>query len=464
MKMKTKTKIFAFLITLLLTQQVLGQTTYSNCTIDDVYSQNGEFYIQTIPFDNIEQTTTGKSIVCKSDKTLLYEIPRHFENSYDRMIFLSNDGKTIVYIQNREYYWKGVNYNCIEIYKNGFLFKQFKLNDLITCDSNNEDCFLFYNGAIDSVKWKSGKKEIVYKKTATNLEKTATEKPIFINNDTIYIFTKTNEIVKIDLTTTKITKSVFSEISEEWLKSIKPIKFEYEEFKASSLYGLPNLSNGNPIEKGIANEFNMSIFPEFKKNSDKYKRYSIKIQIIVDTNGNAVIDEIENYSDLSEEKIKSFIESHKFETNSIPIVTEKWRFDGWIELMNKSKRLSKKEKKIEEIKEDEAYKKRIIADTIEGIYIPKNLEECFIQLDKILKPKDIETIKNLKSKDDMSNYHFGLGLWIRNNWGLWGGSRLQIYFFNKGVNHPDNMSGIILEYYYEWLHNENENWKNFENK
>jgi hypothetical protein len=43
--------------------------------------------------------------------------------------------------------------------------------------------------------------------------------------------------------------------------------------------------------------------------------------------------------------------------------------------------------------------------------------------------------------------HIGLGLRIRNEWGLWSGSRLAVCFRNLGINHPDDMSGIVLESY-----------------
>ena len=125
---------------------------------------------------------------------------------------------------------------------------------------------------------------------------------------------------------------------------------------------------------------------------------------------------------------------------------------------------AKREKQLEIIEEREAYKRRIIADSINGVYIPKNLEECFLELNKLLKPKDVQAIKSLKSKDELSSYHLGLGMWLRNNWGLWGGSRLQQYFFEKEIEHPDNMSGIILNYYFDWLNGINEGWQTFENK
>jgi len=42
-------------------------------------------------------------------------------------------------------------------------------------------------------------------------------------------------------------------------------------------------------------------------------------------------------------------------------------------------------------------------------------------------------------------------MWMRNNWGLWRGSRLSKYFNEMGVFHPDDMSGIILVSYHRYL-------------
>ena len=53
-------------------------------------------------------------------------------------------------------------------------------------------------------------------------------------------------------------------------------------------------------------------------------------------------------------------------------------------------------------------------------------------------------------------------MWLRNNWGLWSGSRLERYFYARGVYHPDNMSGAILEYYYDYLHGVDSAWRAFD--
>lgn len=49
--------------------------------------------------------------------------------------------------------------------------------------------------------------------------------------------------------------------------------------------------------------------------------------------------------------------------------------------------------------------------------------------------------------------HFGFGLWMRNNWGLWRKSRLWLYFYDKGVSHPDHISSLITGMYHRKITN-----------
>jgi len=88
------------------------------------------------------------------------------------------------------------------------------------------------------------------------------------------------------------------------------------------------------------------------------------------------------------------------------------------------------------------------------VYIPRDLEDCFAELKKMLPKKLIKKIKDGK-ESDMIQYHLNLGMWVRNNWGLWKGSRLKSYFEKLGIHHPDDMSGIILDSFYRHLNNEN---------
>ncbi|SYZ74492.1 hypothetical protein TRIP_C90120 [Candidatus Zixiibacteriota bacterium] len=84
-------------------------------------------------------------------------------------------------------------------------------------------------------------------------------------------------------------------------------------------------------------------------------------------------------------------------------------------------------------------------------YIPVDLSDCLTQLDKTLSQEVHDTLMAW-DEEDLWKAHFRLGMWIRNNWGLWGRSRLSNWFNAQGIKHPDDMSNIILTSYWRYLH------------
>lgn len=82
--------------------------------------------------------------------------------------------------------------------------------------------------------------------------------------------------------------------------------------------------------------------------------------------------------------------------------------------------------------------------------IPETLDECFVELAKVLSLEEIEVMR-VGTEDDMSLYHHGLGRWLRNNWGLWAGGNLRDWFDEQGVHHADDMSAIILNSFWRFL-------------
>lgn len=96
-------------------------------------------------------------------------------------------------------------------------------------------------------------------------------------------------------------------------------------------------------------------------------------------------------------------------------------------------------------------KENFTADSLSGIYIPKDLEDCFKQIDSFWSDSTKLKAKSWTEDEFTGKTHFGLGMWMRNNWQLWGGSRLSKYFNDKGIYHPDDMSGIILDSYHRYL-------------
>lgn len=96
-----------------------------------------------------------------------------------------------------------------------------------------------------------------------------------------------------------------------------------------------------------------------------------------------------------------------------------------------------------------------------GFYKPENLIECFKILDEVLDKKSKDKFKN-KDSGYMVLQHFGTGLWIRNQFGLWNKeSPLYKYFLKKLLFfHPDDVSSLIMNTYSKYLNNEIDDFEN----
>ena len=87
-----------------------------------------------------------------------------------------------------------------------------------------------------------------------------------------------------------------------------------------------------------------------------------------------------------------------------------------------------------------------------AIKIPHTKNEAFAQLDAMLSEEDKNAIMN----GDPFEFHFSLGMWIRNNWiyeqeeedvkRLAKAFRTEMLFFEA-----DNLSEKIIEYYQRYL-------------
>lgn len=87
------------------------------------------------------------------------------------------------------------------------------------------------------------------------------------------------------------------------------------------------------------------------------------------------------------------------------------------------------------------------------IPIPRTLEETVPALDKMLNAEDrasLQTGDREKRYRVATQLHHSLGQHLRNEWGLWTHSPLARHFREvHGIEHPDDMSGKILDHYAE---------------
>lgn len=450
----------------------VGQTISSHIEIITTYSQDEKFYLKSIPYDNESPSLRGKTSVYKTDSaTPLYEFDRGFDSVGKNELILSNNGEVIFYLINWGAEEEKEGLKSITIYKKGKIFKSFTKAQITGCDENKERCDLIYSNFDEVVdKAKSGFGTRNYKKAFKNgvdeKERFLSDYPIFSYEDTVYLIDSKKRIHLFDLKEGNYLDSdSFNNIFERIKNKGRVNKTKAEILEAPYYSDFPKLKNGKNTFESLAINLGMKMASIVGTKDDPYKIYRFAVSGMISKDGSFELEKIDIDEELPKEKIIEFFKINKFDTSSAPKELDKWYIsDEYFYFRNKDDILARQEKQLEEIKEREALKSRLTAERINNIYIPKNLEESFLELDKLLKEIDKKEMQSLKKRDDMIQYHMGLGMWMRNNWGLWSGSRLQKYFTVKKITHPDDMSSVILHHYYDWLNGKKETWKDWEKK
>ncbi len=435
---------------------VSGQSISSDAEIVTVYSQNGKFFLKTVPYDDESPTLRGKTSVFNArNPKPLYEFERGFDflDFSNNFLFLSNNGETILSIIGFGANEEKEGLKSITIYKKGEIIKSYTESEITGCDLKKERCKLsYYNETI------TDKEKLLDKK-----ESFLDDYAVFDSDGIVYLTDSKKTTHLIDLQNGNIIKAVsFDSIFEDLQSKKRKSKTFQKSYKTPAFLNFPKLKNGKNAEQSLGAFIGMKPYNIYEEKDQQFRRYSFEINVYLLQNGSLEIESNDIGEDLPKEKILEFFKNTKFDATQIPKVFPKWHISEIFFLRKADDIVARKERQIEIVEEREKLKQRLATDKINDIYIPKDLGDCFIELDKLLSEVDKNEIRLLKNRDEMGKYHFGLGMWMRNNWGLWGGSRLQKYFTDRKITHPDSMSSVILFHYHDWLNGKKETWKDWE--
>jgi hypothetical protein len=465
-------KIVAIFILIFITGVfTFGQSTSSHITLATVYSQNEQYYLKTIPYDNESPSLRGKTFVYKSGvDTPIYALNRAFDtvNKNSNDLILSNNGEVIFYVVDFFPNDEKDGLKSVNVYKKGEFVKSLTTSEITGCDLKKERCQSVFNKVwdlIDEEKSNAGTRNYkrVFKEGVSEQDKFLADFAIFNIDDIVYLTDSKKQTHLFDLKDGSFIKSLsFTEIYPQIKEKGKFNKVDVKMIESPYNYEFPKMSDGFDTSEKLADYLGMKTAPSFGKDYDLYRIYRFKISGMISRDGSFVIDDLDISDDLPKDKIRIFFETNKFNTGKLLPEFEKYYIEEHFFFKNKSPRLGRQEKITQDKKNREELKQRLVAEKLNNIYIPKDLGDCFIELDKLLSEVDKKEMKSLLKRDDMVQYHMGLGMWMRNNWGLWGGSRLQKYFRDRKIGHPDDMSSVILNYYYDWLNGKKETWKDWE--
>ena len=437
-----------------------------------VYSQNERFYLKSIPYDDESPSLKGTTSVYETGKSApLYTLDRGFDppnGAQVNTLIISNNGEVIFYVVSWGADEDQDGLKSVNIYKNGKLIRSLTESEVTGCDKKKERCKLVYSNydaVVDRVKsnWGTKNYKKVLKDGVDEKEAFLSDFAIFSFDDVVYLTDSKKRIHTFDLREGRQMESdAFESVFDRIKAKGRFTKTEEMSYGAPSFLKFPKLKDGRDAYVSLASYIGMKA-GDVMKTDERYKWYIFELIGTISQDGTVEIESTDVDNGLPKDKILEFFTTHKFDTGSIPKVFPKWHLgEQYFCFRNPNDRIALQERRQERIKVRQDAENRLTLESINGVYIPANLGECFVELDKQLPEIDKKEMAALAHRDNMIVYHHGLGTWLRNNWGLWGGSRLRKYFTDRGITHPDDMSGVILDYYHDWLTGKKETWKEWE--
>lgn len=471
-------KFYFYLVCLIfLSNNLFSQISTEVVPISETYSSNGEYKLLSISYDNEFPNLKGESFITYTQeydsigvRKNFYKINRSFDvyEGHPFFVAISNDGRKIIYLTNY-LYESGVENKNIAYYVDGKLDKTFTTEEFINCDKNQEKCELFYDNQYQVYEGRSATVKH-YKKTVSEQEIYLSKSFVFNKNDTIYVVDGRKKVTLFDIDKGKIidSKIDFDSIYTK-IKNLEPFKsrISYYKYPYKYVVDIQDLENNEKLSERIGKISGLKFISINDSTFHKYKLFRIELSGYLDRKGNFEIEKLETDPIFDRKQIENYILSTKFKTDFIPREVDKIyvsRFFGGYR--NYDDKIAEQETIKEKERRKEEYKRRLTLEKIDDIYIPKNLYESLTELDRILNFENKKQLIESKDSWQFNSHMGGLGMWIRNNWGINGGSRLLKYFNDRNIGKEmfgnDEISGVIIEQYILWLKGNKNAWKKWE--
>lgn len=449
-----------------------AQMTSSVVEIVTVYSGNGRFHLKSIPYDNEEPSLRGKTFVYEAGRDApLYVVGRGFDlvtNDQNNLI-LSDDGEVIFYAVPWRADEEREGLKSVTFYRRGEVLRSYTETEVNGCDESAERCSLLYSNYEEVVdrersNWGTPRYRKVFKEGVPARERFLSDFPIFNSGDAVYLTDSKRRTHVFDLKTGEHVRSEpFDDVFEKLKDKARPTRTERQKFDSPLSADFPRLRNGRDTYATLADYLGMKAADPVGDKDNDYKIYRFKVSALLSRDGRLEIESIEFYDELPREKVVEFFKANRFDAAWFPKAFDKWHVgDEYFYFRKSDARLARRERREELAEWRRELERNLTAESIGGVYIPKDLGECFAELDKLLTEVDRRELRALASRDEMIRHHLGLGTWMRNNWRLWASSRLGKYFTDRGINDPEEMSSVVLYHYHDWLNGLRETWKDWE--
>ncbi|MDH3652404.1 MAG: hypothetical protein OEQ53_22125 [Saprospiraceae bacterium] len=99
----------------------------------------------------------------------------------------------------------------------------------------------------------------------------------------------------------------------------------------------------------------------------------------------------------------------------------------------------------------ELYEQRITKTHLNGRYIPKDIDDAMVELDRLIDKPSKDKLKAVSEEVAVRRIHFTFGRWMILHWGFYEGSRLSHELKSIGITYPDDMASALITWYHRRL-------------
>ncbi len=90
------------------------------------------------------------------------------------------------------------------------------------------------------------------------------------------------------------------------------------------------------------------------------------------------------------------------------------------------------------------YEWRIRQEVLYGVYIPKDVNEALLELNRLTDAESKAKLKTMTEDEVVSKLFFSFGRWMSHNWSFYEGSRLTVNLRSMGIYAPEDMSRFLM--------------------
>ena len=258
-------------------------------------------------------------------------------------------------------------------YKQGKLTRSYRLPDFSLADSMRIR-LLFYNS------YREENQKLKFPKiNRTNNH--------LVRGDAICLFVQGERVYQFSMNDGKLFRS---ESFRDYMKKNKVMPSDRKVVKISTelpfQFDFPKLVDGNEFWMALEKQLDATFLEDENEDYEqKYKHHVFIVDCLIDSSGNCEAVRIDTRDSVHKAAIVKFFKAARFDKTELPEDIEKWWFHTVGSFRNKSKSVAEEERKQEILQEEIEYKRRITLDSIDRVYIPTDIQDCFKQLDKMLK-------------------------------------------------------------------------------